>query len=908
MNKHIACFLFIFTLSAGVALSQVSVKGRVVDASDGEPLAGATVSIPGAGQGCTTGLDGRFSLSVAPNSSIRISHLGYRGREKSITGSDAVDFGVIMLETDEYALDDVIITSSVAVARKTPVALSSISSARIEEKIGMQDFPEMLKAVPGIYSTRKGGGYGDSELRLRGFKSENIAVMVNGIPVNDMEWGSMYWSNWAGLADVSRSVQVQRGLGASKVSAPSVGGSVNIITATIDAQKGGFVSCTMGDHGYSKIMFKASTGLTDKGWALTLLGGRTWGDGYIRGTEFDGYSYFINVARRISERHRLSFTAFGAPQWHNQRNKNDGLTIDGWQQVRKYTGESSAFRYNPAYGYGIGGERKTSSKNAYHKPQISLNHWWQINETSSLSTAAYLSLGRGYGYSGQGYSMEYRNRWYGASYGALNMQLRQPDGAFAYGDIYAMNDAGAANGALMAMSKAVNNHNWYGLLSTYSVKIGKNTDFYGGVDFRYYKGIHTNKLIDLYGADFFIDALSRKNVLPENNSAAADGAAFTNRRLTTGETVYRDYDGYIVQEGVFAQAEHNLEKLNVFVAGSVSNFTCWRYDRFYYDRDHARSGKENFPGFTVKGGANYNLTENHNLFAGIGYISRAPFFSGGVFLSAQVSNIINPHPVNEKIFSAELGYGFQNRFLNIKLNAYHTKWMDKTMTRGIDVNIDQIGLNMTGVDAVHQGIEFDFSTAPLGWLDVTGMFSLGDWRWKGYSTGYFYDSGGQPVRSYGLNTVTGKMEIEHASGVQAADHARMSVDLNGVKVGGSAQTTASLGVRLKPMSGIYLGVDYLLYARNYSDWNFNPSDLALNGSKKYESPWKMPSAGVFDISGGYSFRAGGLDASVSANVFNLFDKEYIVDASDGRDHNRETAYGVFYGFGRTGAVKLRINF
>lgn len=359
---------------------------------------------------------------------------------------------------------------------------------------------------------------------------------------------------------------------------------------------------------------------------------------------------------------------------------------------------------------------------------------------------------------------------------------------------------------------------------------------------------------------------------------------------------------------MFAQAEHNLEKLNVFVAGSVSNFTYWRYDRFYYDRDHARSGKENFPGFTVKGGANYNLTESHNLFANIGYISRAPFFSGGVFLSAQVSNIVNPDPVNGKIFSAEFGYGFQNRFLNVKLNAYHTKWMDKTMTRGIDVNIDQVSLNMTGVDAIHQGIELDFSTGPLGWLDVTGMFSLGDWRWTGNSTGYFYDSGGQSVQSYGLNTVTGKMEIAHASGAQAADHARMSVDLNGVKVGGSAQTTAALGVKLKPMKGLYLGVDYLLYARNYADWNFNPSDLALNGSKKYESPWKMPSAGVFDISGGYSFRAGGLDASVSANVFNLFNKEYMVDANDGRDHNRETAYGVFYGFGRTGSVKLRISF
>ncbi len=915
MKKYIACFLLALTISVvstGAVLSQVIVKGQVLDASDDTPLSGAVVLVLGSGQSGTTDAEGLFSLPVAPNSSIIIRHLGYKEQKKTIPATNAVDLGVIMMEIDEYSLDDVTITSSIAIARKTPVALSSINSAYIEEKIGMQDFPEILKTTPGIYSTRKGGGFGDSELRLRGFKSENIAVMVNGVPMNDMEWGGVYWSNWAGLVDVSRSVQVQRGLGASKVSAPSVGGSVNIITNTIDVKKGGFVSYEMGDHGYNKVTFKVSTGLTGEGWALTLLGGRTWGDGYIQGTEFNSYNYFINIAKRISSRHQLSLTAFGAPQWHNQRNKNDGLTIDGWQQVKKYMGEGSAFQYNPTYGYGINGERKTSSKNAYHKPQISLNHLWQINDISNLSTALYVSLGRGYGYSGQGYNSEYKNRWYGSSYGALSTQLRNPDGTFAYDEIYGIN-AASTTGSLMAMSNSVNDHNWYGILSTYSTKIGKNIDFYGGIDFRYYKGIHTNELTDLYGADYFIDSFSRRNVLPENNSAAAAGDVYVNEQLTTGDIVYRDYDGYVVQEGLFAQAEYNLDKLSAFVSGSLSNFTYWRYDRFYYDKDHARSGTENFPGFTVKGGANYNLTENHNFFANIGYISRAPFFSGGVFLSAQVSNMTNPDAVNEKVFSMELGYGFQNSFVDVRLNAYRTKWMDKTLTKGIDVKdnnvyIDQISLNMTGINAIHQGVELDFRAKPLGWLEITGMVSLGDWQWTGNATGYFYDSGGQPVKSYGKNAETGKTEIVHASGIQAADHAYMTVDLDDVKVGGSAQTTAALGFKIKPLKGLYFGADYLLYARNYSDWSFNPSDLVPNGSKKYESPWEIPSAGVVDINAGYGFKIGSLDATISGNVFNLFDKEYIVDANDGREHNKETAYGVFYGFGRTGSVKLKINF
>ncbi len=63
--------------------------------------------------------------------------------------------------------------------------------------------------------------------------------MINGVPVNDMENGRVYWSNWAGLSDVTSAMQVQRGLGASKVAVPSIGGTINILSKSSDVQKGG---------------------------------------------------------------------------------------------------------------------------------------------------------------------------------------------------------------------------------------------------------------------------------------------------------------------------------------------------------------------------------------------------------------------------------------------------------------------------------------------------------------------------------------------------------------------------------------------------------------------------------------------------------------------------------------------
>jgi len=908
MRKKIVHFLLVTLLTtfcAASAVAQTVVKGKLVDAETNEGLIGASVMVEGTSQGTITDMDGSFTLSVKSGTgTLFFKYIGYKDQKMKVTKKGTVDLGTIKMEPDAVALADVTITSSIAIQRKTPVAVSTIDPVFIEEKLGTQEFPEILKSTPGIYATKNGGGYGDSKVNMRGFQSANVAILVNGIPMNDMEWGGVYWSNWTGLTDVARSVQSQRGIGASKVSVPSVGGSINVITRTIDAKKGGFVSYAMGNDGYNKLLFNVSSGLTKDGWAMTLLGGKTWGDGYIQGTEFEGYNYFLNIAKRINDNHQISLTAFGAPQWHNQRSNYDGLTIKGWQEAKNYMKGDSPYKYNPTFGYGLNGERKTSAHNEYHKPQISLNHLWQVNEKTSLSTTLYTSIGRGSGYSGQGYTSTLANSWYGSTDGALNTTYRNSDGTFAYDQIYAINEA-SQNGSQMAMSKSINNHNWYGLLSTFTSAINKEINYYVGLDLRYYQGQHTNELIDLYGGDFYIDRY-RKDVKAANNSAVALGNDFINKELKVGDVVYRDYDGYVMQEGVFGQIEYNKDKLSSFIAGSVSNTGYWRKDHFYYDAKHAKSETLNFIGFTIKGGANYNLNENHNVFANIGYISRAPFFSGGAFLSSTVSNATNPDAINEKILSFELGYGFRSKYLSANINAYSTSWMDKTTTRTQTLKDgDRAQINMSGVDALHQGIEVDLAAHPYNWLEITGMFSLGNWRWNSNATGYFYNSAGQPLTDkYEADGITPKI----ASGIQAPDHAKMIVYQKGVKIGGSAQTTGALGAKFRISKNLRLGTDYTLFARNYADFALASNDIIMNGEKSFGSPWRIPAANLVDLNASYSFPVGNVKAVLYGNVENLFNQEYIADAFDGGDHNYKSAYRVFYGFGRTYSIRLKLNF
>ena len=493
--------LLLFTGST-VVFSQYKVTGKVFDADNGDPLPGATVVVDGTTSGTVTDMDGNFELTVSEaHVNLKFAFIGYADKTMRYNVATNGNIGIVYLDPQSINLDEIAVVASVGVARKTPVAMSNITPQFIEEKIGTLEFPEILRATPGIYATKGAGGFGDSKINMRGFQSANVAVMINGVPMNDMEWGGVYWTNWAGLADVTALMQTQRGLGASKVSAPSVGGSINIVTKSLDARKGGFFSYGVGNDGYNKVVGTVSTGLTEKGWAMTILLGKTWGDGYVQGTEFEGYNYFFNLAKKIGDNQQISLTAFGAPQWHNQRSSYDGLTIEGWQEVKNYMNGDSPYKYNPTYGYGLNGERKTSAKNVYHKPQISLNHLWQINEKSSLNTAVYVSIGRGYGYSGQYANSQYSGHWYGANNGILSMTYRNPDGTFAYDKIYEVNQA-SENGSMLAMSISKNYHDWVGLLSTYTTKIGSNIDVYGGGDIRDYKGVHTNELIDLYGGKY----------------------------------------------------------------------------------------------------------------------------------------------------------------------------------------------------------------------------------------------------------------------------------------------------------------------------------------------------------------------------------------------------------------------
>ncbi|WP_179004268.1 TonB-dependent receptor [Winogradskyella forsetii] len=833
----------ILTLFSTAIYAQATITGKIIDGDMNSPLPGANIIVKGTTNGTTTNFDGDFTLNAASESGeVVISYVGYV--TQTIAYSGDTDLGTITLMSSDVGLDEIMIIASVAVDRKTPVAVSTIKAEEISLKLSTQEFPEILKSTPGVYVTRQGGGYGDSRINLRGFDSENVAVMINGVPVNDMENGAVYWSNWAGLGDVTSTMQVQRGLGASKVAVSSVGGTINIITKTTDAVQGGNIMSTIGNDGYLKYGMTYSTGLNEKGFAATVSASKISGDGYVDGTEFSGYNYFVSLSQQINDAHRLSFTAFGAQQEHGQRFNRS--TIAELQET-----DSGPKKANKDWGY-KNGQVYHQSYNFYHKPQMSINHLWDINEKSVLSTAVYASFGSGGGRRDEGSKIG------SAEYRIGSTGLTPID----FDRIILENKANGVNGSSDIISSSRNSHEWYGILSTYKNRVNDALTISGGLDGRYYIGSHWYQVDDLLGGEFYLDN--------EVNTFAFG------QPLKVGDKYNKDYDGIVLRYGLFGQAEYQLtEKLNFFMAADISNSSYNQKE--YMNRTITGSRKsetQSFLGYGIKGGGNYNLDANNNVFVNIGYFSRAPFLDA-VFINEDGIDA-NTDAVNENVFSAELGYGFRGDKLSANVNVYYTNWLDKAVEGRIPNDNDPFFYNLSGVDALHQGVEVDFRYKATDILTVTGMASLGDWKWTSNASGPARNQAGQ-VR----DTIT--------------------VVADGLKVGDAAQTTFALGVdyKLAPKSNIY--VDYNFAGDNYASY-----DVTNRESAGLPDVWKIPDFGLFDLGMRHTFELGSFEATLNGKINNVFNTEYISDANDVEGLAEKAL--VYYGPGRTYSVGLKVKF
>ncbi len=889
-NYLLVALLFI---TASV-FSQTKITGIVVDETN-QPLPGASVVVEGTSTGVSTDFDGNFTLETSESSGkVSVSFVGYE--TQSINYSGSANLGTIAMILSAESLDEIVIVGSGLIDlvsdRVTPIAASTITAAEIQKKIGTQDITMTLANTPSIYVAGQAGGYGDSRIAVRGFGQDNTAYLLNGQPINGMEDGKMYWSNWSGINDIASIVQIQRGLGSSKLAISSVGGTTNFVTRTTDKREGGFASVGVANDDYIKTTMAYSTGQSEKGWGTSVMLSYWQGSGYNHGTRGSGQTYFISVGYKLNEQHNFNFLVTGAPQMHDQ---NFSKEISDYLTYGR--------KYNTNYGY-HNGSYKSIRTNFYHKPVINLNWDWNINDNSSFSTVLYASFGRGGGTGPRG------------SYQTTANGLVDWDETYAANASITNGEGGYyAAGGGFATRASMNLHKWYGLVSNFETSLNENIKWNIGLDLRNYTGTHFREIVDFHGLNSWQENV---RLLDQNNNHSTLGSYGTYKSVIVTESGSRkawyntfntidedqriawDYDETINYGGIFTQLEYSKNNLSAFFQGSISNQWHQRWDRYQYADDsllddlggiiNPDTGEavvdgvtaekvDNF-GFNVKGGMSYVINDQHKFYTNLGYYSRQPYHDN-IYLN--YTNQVNPLTENEKILGLELGYGFKSRFFSANVDLYRTSWKDRVTTSSSTASDGTIEYTTNfGVEQLHQGVEFAFVLTPTEKFKVKGFASIGKWEFQGDVISREYDED--------LNLLN-----------ESED------DVDGGKVGDAAQLTAGIGFDFEFLPRFSVDSDFRFYDNLFADVGAVKKNLEL------------PSYDVIDAGISYKMLLGKNDENslnLRINVNNVFDEIYLsesrtaIEAVQGGQTYKgiNVANQVFFGYGRTFNFSMRYKF
>ena len=535
-----------------------SVVGVVGD--EDKPLVGANVIVEGTDTGTVTGVDGTYRIDLPVGDyDVTASFIGYSSVTNSVTvdSSDVVvDFTLVI---DAIAMSDIEVLASRA-DEKTPVAFTTVDKAEMEVRLGSQDIPMILNTTPSVYATQQGGGAGDARINVRGFNQRNVAVMINGVPQNDMENGWVYWSNWDGVGDATSSIQMQRGLSAVNLAVPSIGGTMNIITDPAAHEKGGKYKQEVGAGGFLKSTINYNSGLIGDKLALSGTIVRKTGNGVIDKTWTDAWAYYFGSSYQMNDAHRFEVYAIGAPQRHGHNlykqnimaydqefakevadydalssaDSDEDGTSDWDEYVAKFTddhghdagrffnqnwspissdykgqqywylyGARTVDRFNPNF--------LNERENFFHKPLVNLNHFWTIDDKTRVSSVLYWSGGSGGGTGTYGkiptmdadgnlgdddYKFYYGSSPWTRDWNTL-IAYNSGDEDTVYVDKSTL--VRAPGQSVGILRNSINRQNTVGLISKLNYKVSDDLEVQVGIDWRTAKIEHAREVRDLIG-------------------------------------------------------------------------------------------------------------------------------------------------------------------------------------------------------------------------------------------------------------------------------------------------------------------------------------------------------------------------------------------------------------------------
>lgn len=762
------------------------------------------------------------------------------------------------LPTDTVPGDTTLMLQEVSVKpyfldpEKTPLTMTMVSQLEMRRNVTAAQYIDFMKGIGGVYATAETGSFGDAKLNIRGFKQDNIAIMLNGIPIQGLTSGSMYWSNWMGLSDATHSVQIQKGIGGSMLADCSMGGMVNIITKTSGMSPQTEIGLYATQYGTTKGTLTYSTGLLPKGWSARFDLSYVKGEGYVKATNVEAFSYMFTVSKMFNLHNMLTFVALGSPENHSQRNTRTSLA-----DIERYGTD-----YNPNWGLLYGKEFSTSF-NHYFKPYFTLQHILDYDHFSMKNCVYFASAYGGGRYNEtqkKGISqyvidgqidfnrvLEENTLWEGAS-------MLSPEHGLAAQNI---------------ITDYLSGHKQLGAISTADYRFNEHWKVSGGVQYQLYDTWEKEIITDLLGADFWFEDYEHK---------ALCGQAGRSSIKYVGDEV-RTHNGKTTHfASGFINGEFSGEKL---VANAGAALYCGfyrRHDEYNYPEGNQLSDWANGWGYSIKSGMLYNVNTCNSFFVNAAYNDRLPY-AGAFFASS--NNAITKDMKNEKNLVCETGYRLGWLQGGLQLSGYAALWKNKTLTSNKYKQLedtDAVRYQIPGMNALHLGLELSVRQHLFSCVSARVFASFGQWKWQNDVVATIYDDyTGQPVQEIHLFT-------------------------KGLHVGDAPQTQLGAALEANLPKGFFLHLGWSYNARMYAD--FEPASRVADD---YSDAFLLPDYHLFDASFSWEHQfSDGVGVSLLLTGKNLSNAVYIERGVDGTDHTLSTFKG-YWGAPRIISIGLRLS-
>ena len=933
MKKFITTLLLFFGVIFGTVAQNV-IKGVVVDSEKNTQLKGVAINVKKNTANTVTNDNGVFILQNLTNGSyvLEISLKGYETQNFPVELSGtSVDLGTVLLYEDLSEEEDL---STVTL---TDDELNDDTSAA-------DNISGLLQASRDIYLRTAAFEFSSSFFRIRGLDSENGKVLINGIEMNKLYNGRPQWSNWGGLNDVLRNQEFSNGLRASDYTFGGILGSTNINVRPSEQRTGTRISYASSNRSYiHRAMATHSTGLSEDGWAFTVAASRREGrEGFVDGTMYNATSFFGSVEKKFNDKHSLSFTSITAL---NRRGKSAPQT----QEVFDLRG----IQYNSYWGTQDGKIRNSRIKEV-SEPILMLNHYWDINETTSLNTNASYQTGNignsridNNGTKVDGDAVDGEGNPYIVNLGASNPDptyyqklpsygLRQGysniyeiqqnfvnDGQLNWNSLYNANANTNNNGnSSYVLYEDRNDDTQFTVNTILNKDISDDFKLNARVQYTQLTSKNFAEIIDLLGGTGYLDADSFADTFDEKQNNLLNPLYIAG----TGDVFKYNFNLYSNVVDGFLQGQFKFNKVDFYLATSISNTSHQRDGLFqnggFPENSYGKSEELNFTNYGAKGGMTYKISGRHIVDINAGYLTKAPNLRNSFSNSRENNNTVE-NLTSEKVLSADASYIFRGPFLQAKLTGYYTKIQDATeisffFADGIGGdNTAFVQEILSGIDKKHFGAEFGVEAQVTPTIKLKAAGNFGQYTYDNNPNLYLTTENN--TRSQDAGFIDGRKDFGASN-------------LKNYKLAAGPQTAYSVGFEYRDpdywfvsatanfFDNVYVDIAPLTRTSNFADDGGIPfNDYDEDIARQLLQQERFDNYMVVNMIGGKSWKIGNQYISLFASIGNIFDTKY---KSGGFEQGRNANYrqlkedksldipvfGNKYWFGRGTTYFLSLNY